>query len=110
MPVRSRGSHRSAFSLVELLVVVSVIALLIALLLPGIDSARYSARLAVCASNLRSIMIANNSYAGDYVNWYPHGNEVLANDGSPVAFTANYQARRHQTVLDPLLRQRYSEH
>ncbi len=62
---------QKAFSLVELLVVVSVIALLIALLLPGLESARFAARLATCASNLRQVYTGINSYAADYLAWYP---------------------------------------
>lgn len=44
---------RRAFTLIELLVVVSIIALLIAILLPALSSARETARLSQCASNLR---------------------------------------------------------
>ncbi len=46
-----RGTQ-PAFSLVELLVVVSVIALLLAVLLPGLASAREAGNMAVCATNL----------------------------------------------------------
>lgn len=44
--------HRSAFSLVELLVVIAVAALLIGILVPSIGAARESARTAACSSNL----------------------------------------------------------
>jgi len=59
--------RRSAFTLVEILVVVSLIALLSAILLPALRSARESARTAVCLTNLHSIgqgsagyLVANN--------------------------------------------------
>ncbi len=49
-------SHpRRGFTLIELLVVISIISLLIALLLPALASARESARIIVCASQLRQI-------------------------------------------------------
>lgn len=57
---------RHAFSLIELLVVVSIIALLIALLLPALSLAREAARGSVCASNLKQIGIADALYAQDY--------------------------------------------
>ena len=47
-----------AFTLVELLIVVAIIGLLIALLLPAVQAARESSRLATCKSNLRQIALA----------------------------------------------------
>lgn len=54
-------SHR-AFTLIEMLVTVTVIGVLIALLLPAVQSARESARSAQCKNNLRQIGIALNAY------------------------------------------------
>ncbi|MEM1208517.1 MAG: prepilin-type N-terminal cleavage/methylation domain-containing protein [Planctomycetota bacterium] len=53
---------RRAFSLVELLVVVSVVALLIGLLLPTLSSARATARQTACVANMRSIGQAHAVY------------------------------------------------
>lgn len=55
--------RRPAFTLVELLVVVSVIALLIGLLLPALAATREAGRAAVCLSNLRQTTLALISYA-----------------------------------------------
>jgi prepilin-type N-terminal cleavage/methylation domain-containing protein/prepilin-type processing-associated H-X9-DG protein len=57
-----RRSPRSGFSLVELLVVIGVIALLVALLLPAVQSARESSRRAACINNLRQLGVALLNY------------------------------------------------
>lgn len=57
---------RSGFTLIELLVVVAIIAVLIAVLLPGLNSARRMAKGTVCLSNNMQIAQAVVMYAGDY--------------------------------------------
>ena len=56
---------RRAFSLIELLVVISIIALLIAILLPALGSARASARSVQCLSNARQLSTAVYTFAAD---------------------------------------------
>jgi len=58
--------HNKGFTLVELLVVISVTGLLMGILLPVLAAAREQARCAVCQSNLRSIGFGLRIYIGDY--------------------------------------------
>jgi len=63
--------RRKGFSLIELLVVVAVIAVLIALLLPALGSARRLARTAQCLSSERQLGLALELYAAEYHGLLP---------------------------------------
>ncbi len=71
VPIAKARLHNSGFSLVELLTVISIIALLMSLLLPALNRARHLANRVVCASNLRQIGEADRVYAVQYRGAYP---------------------------------------
>ena len=56
---------KRAFTLVELLVVVAIIALLVSVLLPSLGRAKDAARRAICGSNIRQLHMANTGYASE---------------------------------------------
>ena len=81
---------RGAFTLVELLVIVSVVALLVVILLPALTSVREAARRTECANNHRQVAIGTLAYAsarGDTLPsifdplWKTH-TTALSNDSS----------------------------
>ncbi|MBQ9087147.1 MAG: DUF1559 domain-containing protein [Lentisphaeria bacterium] len=60
------------FTLIELLVVIAIIAILAAMLLPALQSARARGRTVDCVSNLRQLNMTASQYAADY-SAYPTG-------------------------------------
>jgi prepilin-type N-terminal cleavage/methylation domain-containing protein len=66
-------SRKKGFTLVELLVVISIIALLMAILLPALGRARAFARRSVCASRIRQTMLSVMAYADTNKDTFPKG-------------------------------------
>jgi prepilin-type processing-associated H-X9-DG protein len=75
----------AGFTLVELLVMIGIIALLIAILLPVLSSARRSARDVQCASNIRQLCAALMNYAGEWKGLFPPNGDYFDSAGRDVA-------------------------
>ncbi|MHC4125613.1 MAG: type II secretion system protein [Planctomycetota bacterium] len=71
MERRIKTDRNNAFTLVELLVIISIIAMLMALLMPVLAKAREQGRAVFCLNNLRQMAIAADTYALSNDEYYP---------------------------------------
>ena len=70
-PSTHNPNRRRAFTLVELLVVIGIIAVLVSILLPTLGRAREQARMTKCLSNLRQIGLAMTMYTNENRGYFP---------------------------------------
>ncbi len=96
--------YRKAFSLVELIVVVSIIGILISLLLPAIQNARESARRMSCSNNLHQIGVALHSYNQAQKRLPPGW--LVSNKSSAASAVQNNNGWAWGAMLLPFIEQR----
>jgi prepilin-type N-terminal cleavage/methylation domain-containing protein/prepilin-type processing-associated H-X9-DG protein len=97
-PAMHRRRTANAFTLVELLVVVAIIALLLAVLMPALDRARHVSRITVCRGQLKQIGMAHINYSSDNRSWLvlgssgTHQNNYWVSSGGVQTFMPLYRA------------------
>ena len=94
---QNRLPPRSGFTLVELLVVITIIAVLVGLLLPAIQAAREAARRSSCLGHAYQLALANNNYESQ------HGSFPI---GAQAHRQENVVSVSWQALVLPLIEQR----
>jgi prepilin-type N-terminal cleavage/methylation domain-containing protein len=91
------GSHKKAFTLIELLVVMAVISLLIAVMVPALQSVRHQARRIHCGTNLKNIGVGLIAFANQNDDSLPQPQYSIGT--SPIRAYSCYEASNPQTPL-----------
>lgn len=101
--MNSESNRDGAFTLVELLVVVAIIAVLAALLMPALKSARDQTKTAQCANNLRQLGAGFSSFLGDHNGLYPYACPITTNPNNTTNWAGWNGSRTWTYVLSPYL-------
>lgn len=102
--VRTKSDHRT-FTLIEVLVVISIISLLISILIPALQKARAASRTVACLSNQRQLGVASSAYMADFKDWMPRSHQWDTSWNQPVQWRdeisnyMNYDNRNYQFTL-----------
>jgi prepilin-type N-terminal cleavage/methylation domain-containing protein/prepilin-type processing-associated H-X9-DG protein len=113
--IPSVARPRSAFTLIEALVVIAVISLLVAILLPSLGSARAAGKGTVCLSGLRSIGQAVVLYCDDHKGYFPLSSHAAGSLLAPDAWLTTLQEYGvsptfRKCQLDPLKTERLTSY
>ena len=94
-----RGASFRGFTLVELLVVIAIIALLLGILLPGLNRARESANRTLCATNLSGIYKAMYTYSINNDSAFPKGPDAATPIDPDIVFDTSATRLSTSTTL-----------
>lgn len=96
---RTHRGERTDFTLIELLIVISIIAILAGMLLPALNSARAKARTVSCLSNLKQNGIMLFEYIGENDDWLPPIDNTIVYVSQTKSGQDNYKTNLFHTPV-----------
>jgi type II secretory pathway pseudopilin PulG len=93
-------TFKTAFTMIELLVVISIILFLVALLMPALQRVRETAKNTKCMSNLRQIAMTTFVYASDYNGFAPWDHDCASKDSLFVQWKRGTQSKSNPLARD----------
>lgn len=95
-------NQKHSFTLIELLVVIAIIAILAAMLLPALSSAKGQAKSSQCANNLRQLGVAFHMYLANNKDYFPMDLMKVGNNNyAPLNMVGEYFNNDRKLILCP---------
>lgn len=96
-----RCHSKNAFTLIEILTVISIITILISILIPVLSASRSQGKEIVCKNNLKQLCLANQSYAIDNLDYYvPAAADIKYDPNNAMDFNLQRWYGRRKSTLD----------
>ncbi|RMD82437.1 MAG: type II secretion system protein [Lentisphaerae bacterium] len=98
--MQNKTPKKMSFSLIEMLIVITILTILVALLLPALQRTRERAKRIVCLNNLRQLTLGSLLYAGEYDDWAPPAYRTTSPMNFYFLYHDNRIPRNHAILYD----------